>query len=788
MAKSLGTLTLDLVAKVGGFVNGMDKAARESDKWRKKVKKNLDDTGKAIKDFGKVAAAGFAVFSAITIKNTMEQERVTKQLEATLKSTGGSAGYASQELLDMASALQTVTTYGDEAIIPAESLLLTFTKIGRDVFPDALESVLNVATAMGTDLKTAALQVGKALNDPEKGIAALTRSGIQFTKDQQEVIKALSETGRVADAQRIILAELENQFGGSARAARDTLGGAVLGLKNAFGDLFEGSGGNVQNAKQAIEDLTKALSDPKVKQAFAEIVTGVLNVTTAIVQALPELTSFTNWVAESLAAAFNGPAADDMVRTSDAIKDIQEQLKGFDQQTGIAKSFNADRVKALRKELEQLEANYAAAQKAQDEAAQKAYKANLAAQAAAEEQKKAAALAKQAADEAAAKALKDLEDKKLAKKVAEEAAQAAKAAAAASAQAAAAIQTRIDDLKLEALLVGKTSDEITLYKLKIDGANTSQLAAADAALKTVAAYEAQQKAIQEAADTAEYVQGLDRAVKAAQQAVDIQIESIGLSSRQAEELQKLNDVQQEYADKLLDLAAAQGTANALSEEAYQQRKEALQKAQDDEVAIVKDGFRRKADAEANWFNGAKSAFQEYIDQANNTASSFNDAFSNALSSTEDAIVGLVQTGKISFKSLADSIVADLIRIGIQKTILAAIESTAGAAGGGGGGVGFAVALASLFGGGRATGGAVNPGSFYQVGEFDRPELIKQNGKQYMIPGDNGNVVPIKSGNSSQQNNYITVEMSGKNPREARAAGASVARDIARAVNGSGRYT
>ena len=106
MAKSLGTLTLDLVAKVGGFVNGMDKAARESDKWRKKVKKNLDDTGKAIKDFGKVAAAGFAVFSAITIKNTMEQERVTKQLEATLKSTGGSAGYASQELLDMASALQ----------------------------------------------------------------------------------------------------------------------------------------------------------------------------------------------------------------------------------------------------------------------------------------------------------------------------------------------------------------------------------------------------------------------------------------------------------------------------------------------------------------------------------------------------------------------------------------------------------------------------------------------------------------------------------------------------------
>lgn len=82
--------------------------------------------------------------------------------------------------------MQSVTTYGDETVIEAQALLLTFTKIGKETFPQALESTLNVATAMGTDLKSAALQVGKALNDPVLGMTALSRSGIQFTEDQKK--------------------------------------------------------------------------------------------------------------------------------------------------------------------------------------------------------------------------------------------------------------------------------------------------------------------------------------------------------------------------------------------------------------------------------------------------------------------------------------------------------------------------------------------------------------------------------------------------------------------------
>ena len=194
------------------------------------------------------------------VEATAEQEKVLAQLQARLASTGHAAGLSAEELTKLASELQRTTTYGDEAVISAEALLLSFTRIGRDIFPDATRAVLDMATAMDQDLRSTVIQVGKALNDPIKGIDALRRVGVAFTELQKEQIKTLVETGRAADAQRLILKELEAEFGGSAAAARDTLGGALKSLKNAFGDLFElDSAGNL---KRAIEDLTAILQDP----------------------------------------------------------------------------------------------------------------------------------------------------------------------------------------------------------------------------------------------------------------------------------------------------------------------------------------------------------------------------------------------------------------------------------------------------------------------------------------------------------------------------------------------
>lgn len=259
-----------------------------------------------------VGAVGVGVGALKTyIQNSIEAEKVQAQLNATLKSTGFAAELSAGEINKMAEALQDVTVFDDEAITGAQSLLLTFTKIGRDVFPRATEAVLDMSTALGTDLRSAALQIGKALNDPVKGITALSRAGVQFSKEQTEVIKSLVETGRVAEAQRIILAELETQMGGSAKAARNTLGGALQSLKNSFDNLLEGdtSQGGLLGARKAVEDLNKTLNDPEIKRGVDTIASALFRLAEFAANASAKVSQAAQMMGATLAAVVQSAQA-----------------------------------------------------------------------------------------------------------------------------------------------------------------------------------------------------------------------------------------------------------------------------------------------------------------------------------------------------------------------------------------------------------------------------------------------------------------------------------------------
>lgn len=168
-----------------------------------------------------------------------EQERVEVKLAAVLRATKGAAGLTAKELGTMARELQRVTTFGDEAILGAQGILATFTKIGRDVFPQATETMLDMATVLGQDLKAGAIQLGKALNDPITGATALRRVGVSLSEQQQDLIKDLVGSNDLLGAQRVILDELAVEFGGTARAMTETFGGAIDQTKNAWGDFME---------------------------------------------------------------------------------------------------------------------------------------------------------------------------------------------------------------------------------------------------------------------------------------------------------------------------------------------------------------------------------------------------------------------------------------------------------------------------------------------------------------------------------------------------------------------
>lgn len=186
---------------------------------------------------GALVGIGRAVGNVIEGMNDMEDQ--TAQMNAVLKSTGGVSGMTTDELIGLADAFEDTTKFAAEQTMEAQNLLLTFTNIGEEVFPQATETLLDMATAMGTDAKGGAVQLGKALNNPTEGISALTRVGVTFTEEQKNLIKSLQDSGDMAGAQTIILQELQKEFGGSAKAAGETFSGQLEILKNAFGEASE---------------------------------------------------------------------------------------------------------------------------------------------------------------------------------------------------------------------------------------------------------------------------------------------------------------------------------------------------------------------------------------------------------------------------------------------------------------------------------------------------------------------------------------------------------------------
>lgn len=297
------------------------------------------------------AGIGAGLLTRQIIRNTIAQEDAMTQLSAAIKSTGGVAGFTSDQLAKMAKDMQSVSRFGDEAVISMQSVLLTFTKIRGPEFERTQEAILNVATRMGTDLQAAAVQLGKALNDPVANLGELGRAGIQFSKDQKEVIKSLVETGRMAEAQGIILDELDTQFGGAARAAKDTFGGAIDSLKNAFGDLLEGSGGNLGDATQSINELADLLQDPAIVEGFGRITAAVITLTGVLAKGAAAFSEFGVEIGESLARALGAGTPID--QAAERLEFLEKQLAAVESSVVFSGTNAADRIKAEIALLEQ---------------------------------------------------------------------------------------------------------------------------------------------------------------------------------------------------------------------------------------------------------------------------------------------------------------------------------------------------------------------------------------------------------------------------------------------------
>ena len=329
-SRSLGTLTLDLIAKTAGFVSGMTAAERSADKATKKIKGAFGGLKGAIT--GAIAGVSIAATIRAIVDNTVEAENALRQLEARLKSTGGVAGVTSQELQDFSKELQSVTTFGDDAIIAMQGVLLTFTNIRGNTVKDATRAILDLSTALGKDLQSSAVLVGKALNDPVKGAAALAKAGVQLSAAEKQLIKDLVAVGDVASAQQVVLQKLTTQFGGAAEAAANTFGGSLTQLKNAFGDLLEADGG-LNDTTASIQELTTLLRDPGTIAAAQTLTGAIITAFKGVTEAITGTVNVVRFLGEEIASEIGGAAIDDIVRLEEELEEVMELRR-----TGLADS------------------------------------------------------------------------------------------------------------------------------------------------------------------------------------------------------------------------------------------------------------------------------------------------------------------------------------------------------------------------------------------------------------------------------------------------------------------
>lgn len=223
----IGALRVDLGLNSAAFEKGLDLAQRKLAGVGKKMQK----VGQSFQSFGQSMSIGVtAPLTALAVtsaKAAIESREAMAQVQAALTSMGDAAGRTLPQLEEQAKALQKLSTFDDDDILrKVTANMLTFGNVSGEAFDRAQRAAVDLSTRMGTDLQSSALMIGKALNDPIKGLTALSRSGIQFTADQKAMITSMVEAGNVAGAQAIMLGELEKQFGGAGKAARDAAPGS----------------------------------------------------------------------------------------------------------------------------------------------------------------------------------------------------------------------------------------------------------------------------------------------------------------------------------------------------------------------------------------------------------------------------------------------------------------------------------------------------------------------------------------------------------------------------------
>lgn len=609
---------------------------------------NLGSVGSAMLRLGPVGLAAGAAVGALTMalgQGLREMESAQQsllRLEAVLKATGHASGLTGQELNDLADAMEAGTMATAEGVMDASSVLATFRSISGDTFVRAIKAAQDLAAVFGQDLRSSAVQLGKALEDPVEGVTALKRVGVSFSASQRDMIASMVETGDVAGAQGLILKTLEQQVGGAGEAEASGLTGAVHHLKAAWGNLLEemaktpGVGGVVETTLKGltatIDGIRGWLKEPDIsqqvaaksrelveaEQRLAELRSGSVTWDPSYGLRINQATAAAQAKVDRLKAEIDGLIAKGRaeVEAFEAERDQAEAGRRQAEQERNAETIAA-RIKAL--EAEKVKAAVDAAEKI----------------AAVHDQ-----LARDIASAEKKRGLPGIDPAEVDREIA--------------------LLRDVAARKIEAIekpireAAERTSDQarkvIADLERQLGGLTDARGAAIDQALSRLPEGAT--------ADQRAEVERLSGALFDQKQAIDelnkeLEAEA-KLREKGAEITRRHRTAEEEYRDVLAELDTLLANA-AIDQNTY--------------ARAIEEAERRKLDASKEWCDGAVRAVRDYVEEAGNAARTAEQAVTKSLQAGEDAFVKWATTGKLAAGDLFNTMAEEALRAAWRMSVI-----------------------------------------------------------------------------------------------------------------------
>ena len=756
--RSLGQLTIDLLMKTGGFIQGWTQAEREADRAQRKIAadakkraKEVEEAWKGTKDtISNVvggAIAGFsagAVFSKF-ITETVQAQKEQAGLAAALKATGNAAGFSIERLNEMAGQMEAATGIAAGELNQAQKVLTGFTNIVGENYAKALQSAADYSAYTGQSMTASAELMGRALNIPSVGMASLAKQGFKFTEEQIKLAQSLEETGRVAEAQKIVFDALDETYGGAAVAARDTLGGAMSALKNTINSLMTGEGGSVDGLKKSINDLTGTLANEQTRSAFQTLITWMAELATMTIKLTANLIAFIN--AKDKLGAITGTdefgkmksgaasATAEVAQLSAELTrmiEVQRDRPGDDR---LAKRIDAWRSKLLDAQNRAQGASGALKTFADG------FKGADVTPITAPDLNPSVVGPIKLKDGSGSKGGKSQDDKDFEK--AQKYVQTLREQADGRKKLTAWERLSYDIASGKVVLDEKQLAIAQGQATAIDMAAEAEKLRGDEVARNTALYDVQERLLSK---SAEYTLLLSQYGQGDKQNAILR-ERVGLLQSQQTELRKMA---QDQATALGGAKDADEMANLKAR--YEERLGIIKDAQAKELQLFDEFQIQKKEMDGNWMLGAQASIQTYLEKTQDSYMAARDATTSMMQTIEGAFVSLFTLGESSFKSFVASILKGIAQIAAQQAasgiagfLGSALTSLIGGGLGSLGSAGAGVSSSSIlntgigFGGFRAAGGSVGAGSLYRVNELG-PELLNMGGKDYLMMGGQGGYV------------------------------------------------